>query len=235
MNPGHWWQTLTAVQPGPPWWATLLLAVASAALVTNRRAWPLARNIVTIAHEGGHALIALSTGRRLAGIRLHSDTSGVTASAGRPDGFGMVLTAAAGYPAASLLGLAAAWTLTTGRPALLLWTTLVLLAGILIQIRNLFGALTVTLTAAAVFAACWWAPPTVQSLTAHLLAWFLLAAGPRPVLELHRLRQRGQAPESDADQLARLTGIPGTVWVGLFAVITTVCLAVGGWWLTTTG
>ena len=37
---------------------------------------------VTIAHEGGHAVAALLTGRRLRGIRLHSDTSGLTLSAG---------------------------------------------------------------------------------------------------------------------------------------------------------
>ena len=46
--------------------------------VANRRIWRISRNVVTIAHEGGHAMIALLTGRRLDGIRLHSDTSGVT-------------------------------------------------------------------------------------------------------------------------------------------------------------
>ena len=38
--------------------------------------WRVSRNAITIAHEGGHGLIALLTGRRLDGIRLHSDTSG---------------------------------------------------------------------------------------------------------------------------------------------------------------
>jgi hypothetical protein len=40
--------------------------------------WRRARNVITIVHEGGHAVAALVTGRRLTGIRLHSDTSGLT-------------------------------------------------------------------------------------------------------------------------------------------------------------
>ena len=44
-------------------------------------------------HEAGHALTAVLTGRRLTGIRLHSDTSGLTLSTGRPSGPGMVATA----------------------------------------------------------------------------------------------------------------------------------------------
>ena len=45
-----------------------------------------------------------STGRKLHGIRLHSDTSGLTLSAGRPTGPGMILTLLAGYVAPPLVG-----------------------------------------------------------------------------------------------------------------------------------
>src|SRR5699024_12319039 len=64
--------------------------------------------LATITHEGGHALVALLTGRRLTGIRLNRDTSGVTLSRGRPRGAGIVVTLLAGYPAPALTGLAAA-------------------------------------------------------------------------------------------------------------------------------
>ncbi len=53
--------------------------------------WPRTRHVVTIAHEGAHAMAALASGRRLAGIRLHSDTSGLTVSRGRTTGPGMVV------------------------------------------------------------------------------------------------------------------------------------------------
>lgn len=115
------WHRLTGSQPDPSRWlvgATALLALAA---VLTRRVWRIVRNAVTIAHEGGHGLVALLSGRRLDGIRLHSDTSGLTVSRGRPTGPGMVLTAAAGYTAPPLLGLAGAGLLATGHITALLW------------------------------------------------------------------------------------------------------------------
>jgi hypothetical protein len=61
--------------------------------------------------------------------------------------------------------------------------------------------------------------------------WFLLLAAPRPVLELQSLRRRGQARTSDADQLARLTRVPGLVWVVVFLGVTVGCLLLGASWL----
>src|SRR5215468_8017921 len=106
------------------------------------------RNFITIAHEGGHALAAVLTGRRLAGIRLHSDTSGLTLSRGRPSGFGMVITGLAGYTTPPLLGMGAAALLAIGRITLLLWLTVILLAAMLIMIRNVFGVVSVVVTIA---------------------------------------------------------------------------------------
>jgi hypothetical protein len=189
------------------------------------------RNAVTIVHEGGHALAAVLTGRRLSGIRLESDTSGVTTSRGRPTGPGMVLTAFCGYPAPALVGLGAAWLLADGRAAGLLYASLVLLALVLVQVRNLWGLLTVGATGLLLAAVARHAPPPVQAGFAYLLCWFLLLAGFRPVVELQRKRAAGEAPESDADQLARLTGLPGIAWVGLFGLVSAAVLLVGGAWL----
>ena len=77
-------------------------------------AWRYSRNLVTIAHEAAHGLAALACGRRLSGIRLHSDTSGLTLSRGRPSGLGMIVTALAGYVGPGLLGLGAAYLLHLG-------------------------------------------------------------------------------------------------------------------------
>jgi Peptidase M50B-like len=74
----------------------------------------------------------------------------------------------------------------------------------------------------------WFASVAVQAAFAHLFAWFLLFAGIRPIGELQGKRRRGSAPDSDADQLARLTGISGTAWVLLFALIAIGALVVGG-------
>ncbi|MDO3398399.1 M50 family metallopeptidase, partial [Nocardioides sp. SOB44] len=64
---------------------------------------------------GGPAVVGVLVGRRLLGIRLHSDTSGVTLSRGRPRGPGMVAMLAAGYLAPAVVGLGAALLLADGR------------------------------------------------------------------------------------------------------------------------
>jgi hypothetical protein len=225
------WQRMYAVQPAPASWVVAATAVAAVVLVLAPGAWPLARHVVTIAHEGGHGLVAACTGRRLTGIRLHSDTSGLTVSRGRPSGPGMVLTLAAGYTAPGLFGLGAAWLLGSGHAVGLLWILLVLLALLLVQIRNWFGLWSVLLTGAVVFAVSWWLPTRDQSAFAYLVTWFLLLAAPRPVLELQGLRRRSRTRDSDADQLGRLTGLPGIVWVGAFLAVTVGSLAVGAGWI----
>src|SRR5690348_13087753 len=114
--------------------------IVALAAVLNRPVWRPLRTVVTIAHEGGHALAALLSGRRLTGIRLHSDTSGVTLSVGRPTGFGMVVTAFAGYVTPSLLGMGGAALLASGHITMTLWITLLWLALMLTMIRNVYGA-----------------------------------------------------------------------------------------------
>ncbi|MEU7711102.1 M50 family metallopeptidase [Micromonospora chalcea] len=221
------WETLMSAQPDPPPLLVVLTAVVALAVVVTRLPWRIARNAVTIAHEGGHALVALLTGRRLHGIRLHSDTSGLTLSAGRPTGPGMILTLLAGYVAPSLLGLGGAWLLAGNRITLLLWLAVALLLAMLVMIRNLFGVLSLLVTGGVVLAVSWYTSPEVQAAFAWTSVWFLLLGGVRPVFELHRQRARGRMPQSDADQLARLTPFPALFWVGVFLLVSVGALVVG--------
>lgn len=227
---GEVWHRALTTQPAPPGRVVALTAVFAALLVWAPGAWPVTRHVVTIAHEAAHGFAALLSGRRLHGIRLHSDTSGLTVSAGRATGPGMIMTAAAGYVGPGLLGLGAAAMLAHHRAVGLLWALLILLALLLIQVRNWFGLWSILLSAAVVFGVSWWLEPQVQSAFAYVLTWFLLLAAPRPVLELqaHRRRARGT---SDADQLARLTRLPGIVWVGFFLVVTVGACVVGAGWM----
>jgi hypothetical protein len=86
-------------------------------------------------------------------------------------------------------------------------------------------------TAGVVFAATWWLPPNGQAAFASLATWFLLLAAPRTVVELQSARRRRGARDSDADQLARLTGLPALGWVGVFLLIDVGALALGARWL----
>ncbi len=222
------WQRVLGTQPAPPQWLVLGCAAAALLVILPHPVWQLSRNVVTIAHEGGHGLIALLTGRRLAAIRLHSDTSGLTVSAGRPTGPGMILTAAAGYTAPPLLGLGGAALLATGHITALLWISIALLAAMLLKIRNAFGLLSVIVTGAAFFAVSWYGGAQLQAGFAYLGIWFLLLAGVRPVVELQRRRRHGGAHDSDADQLARLTRVGGLFWVTVFLLVALACLTAGG-------
>jgi hypothetical protein len=218
-------------QPDPPAWLVFATAALALAVVAVRPMWRLARNGITIAHEGGHALAALLAGRRLSGIRLHSDTSGVTLSRGRPSGPGMVLTLLAGYLTPSLLGLGGAALLAVGRVGLLLWASVALLVAMLLWMRNLYGLLAVLIAGVGVFAISWYAEPDVQAAFGYGFVWFLLLGGVRPIGELQGRRWRGRARDSDADQLAAITWLPGLLWVVFFGLANLAVLAGAGYLL----
>lgn len=225
-----WTAATTAVDP-PDRTVVIAAGLVALAVVAVTPVWRVARHVITIAHEGAHAVVAMLTGRRLDGIRLHSDTSGLTVTAGRPRGLGMILTAFAGYVGPGIVGLGAAWLLSAGYAVGLLWLLVVLLALLLLKIRNWFGLWSVLVSGALLVGVSWWLEPAVQSAVAYAVTWFLLLGAVRPVVELQSQRARGRARTSDADQLGRLTGVPAIVWVLIFFVVTVGALALGATWI----
>jgi hypothetical protein len=221
------WDRVSGSQPLPPAWVVGLTGLLALCVVLNSQSWRVTGKVITIAHEGGHALVSVLSGRRLDGIRLHSDSSGVTYSRGRRTGPGLVLTAAAGYVMPSLLGAGAALLLAERHLTAMLWLALVLLAATFLAIRNMFGALAVLVTAGGVFAVSYYAPAAVQAGFAYLAVWFLLFGGLRPVVELAQGRHRRWSRGSDAAQLARLTGAPAGLWITLFMLVAVAALVAG--------
>jgi uncharacterized membrane protein YbhN (UPF0104 family) len=217
---------LTTISPQPPVWVVLATAAAALAVVLYRPVWRVLRTCVTIAHEIGHAVVAICTGRTLSGIRLHSDTSGVTVSRGKSRGFGMVLTTLAGYPAPSAVGLGFAILLGTGRQTMMLWILIAALVVLIVVIRNLFGFLAVICVGGAAFAVSWYGTAVWQGVFGYVVTWFLLFGGVRAVIELWQVSVRGDG--SDADQLAWLTRIPARLWVAVFGLLTFAALVLGG-------
>lgn len=229
------WASAGETHPAPSARTTLALGALALVLVLYAPVWRVLRHGVTILHEGGHALVAFCCGRRLRGIRLHRDTSGLTVSHGRPRGLGMILTALAGYTAPAVVGLGGAWLVHDGRAAALLWLLLVGVLCVAVQVRNWFGVLPVLCAGGAVLALAWWGPAHLQVPVATALVWFLLLGSVRPVLEMQGERRglvrRGRRPTSDADVLAGLTWFPGGFWVAVLLVVTVGCAALGAWWL----
>lgn len=226
MSAADLWDRATAVQPLPDAGLVLVAGLVALLMVLWQPTWRFVRLGLTVVHEAGHAVVAVLVGRRLQGIRLHADTSGVTVSRGRPTGPGMVATLAAGYLAPAAVGVGAALVLAAGRGVLLLWLVLLLLVSLLVWVRNWYGVLTLVVAGAGVGLLTWYADPEVQSLVAYLVAWLLLLAAPRPVLELITAGRR-RSRSSDPDQLARLTRVPALVWCLLMLAANLAGLAVG--------
>lgn len=208
------WRRITAASPAPGALDLVIVTVVVGGLLLLPT-WPRLKHGITIVHEAGHGFAATVTRRRLAGIRLHSDTSGLTVSVGRPRGPGMALTLLAGYPAPSIAGVLVAWAVAGGHAAAALWCALVLLVLVLVQIRNWFGLWSVLVCGVLVGAVSWFADPAWRMRAALALAALLVLGGLRAAVELPAAR----GGNSDADQLARITRLPVGLWLFLFVVI----------------
>jgi hypothetical protein len=225
---GSIWHDATTQVTSPAaaaWWS---LAVVVVILVVPQL-WHAARHVVTIAHEAGHALVATLLGRKVSGIRLHSDTSGLTTHVGSTKRLPLALVALAGYPAPALMGLGAAALLHAGYALALLWIIVVVLVIVLVQVRNVYGFMVTLVAAAGIGWLAWAAANAWRIGVAYGIAWLLLLGSVRAVVELHGSRRAAGGSGSDADALARSTRIPRGVWVAVFWLITVACSVAGGW------
>jgi hypothetical protein len=226
-----WVSSTTRLPPLDARGILLCMLIALAAVLIGP-AWCVTRNAITIAHEGGHALIAVLTGRRLESIRLHADTSGVTVSAGRSRGLGLALTTFAGYIAPALWGLGCAALVSTGYASAALWLLVVLLAFMLVRIRNGYGFAAIIVALALTIVISWWGAAALRTYAGYTLAWFLCFGAIRPLFELHRQRAAHGTRDSDADMLAQDTGIPATLWMLLWLVLDCGALWLAAHWMT---
>jgi hypothetical protein len=221
------WRRATSTQPAPGPALISGAALVALVLVLQPTLWRLTRILVTITHEGGHAVAALLVGRRLRGIRVHSDTSGLTVSSGRPSGPGMVAMLVAGYLGPAVVGLGAVALLLRGHALGLLWGFALVLALMLLQIRNFYGFVVVLVVGGGLLALSWYGSAPVQTALATLLTWVLLLAAPKPVVELVRQHRHGRGGHSDAGQLSRLTRLPVGLWLALFGLLNVAGLVLG--------
>jgi hypothetical protein len=198
--------------------AALALALLS---VVPRKVWRWARLGVTAVHESGHATVALLVGRKVTAIHLRSDASGVTIHYGPGGWFRRFMTAAAGYPAPGLLGLAGAGLIAYREPRIWLVALLALgVVNVVLWIRNVFGFVVM----AAWIAGLGWlfvrGTAGVDALVSAVAVWYLALGGLRAALEV----PRSPAP-SDAADVGKLLHLPsglckvGFILVGTVAVV----------------
>lgn len=217
----------------------LPVALGVVALTAIPRVWRVIRQAATIIHEMGHVVAAVCAGRRVSGIRLHSDTSGVTVSRGRAQGPGLLITMLAGYPAPGLLAVGMAALAMAGQAGIALTVYQVILLAALLLSRNVIGIVS-TLLAVGLTGVVWWynEPDIVVSVVVALSVFYAIA-GLRSTGDLVRLhtggRRRGSsAAATDAAQAARAwpaLPLPAWCWLGFFLLVGAGCAAAVGWLL----
>lgn len=204
-----------------------LVIAAATTLSIPRRSWKYMGLLATTAHELGHAFAALTSGQRLAGIRLRMDHSGTTTTLSRSK------VAAAwscfwGYPVPALTGAALVWAGFNGwGPAAMAACTAALVAALLF-LRNFAGLLIVAAVIACNTGLLLLVPAGFVGHVCIVLGLVLLVGAARDLLKLSNvhLRRRAQLSSSDAYLLYRATAVPSVVWIALFAVL------VAGSWFT---
>lgn len=219
------WRRLSQSTPVP----TLQeFAVAAAvAVVLLLLTWRIARLIVTLCHETGHATAAVFTGRRVKGMKIHGNGAGVTLSQGRPVGPGMVLTIFSGYPAASVFGLIAISLIVGERAFLLAGLATAASAVALLRMRNLLGAALVVAVGGGMGILAWFSTGRWMTWVMSVLAFVLLLGGLQAILISAR-GHRWRTAASDTLQLAALTRVPAYLWYTIWVVIAAGSLAGAG-------
>jgi peptidase M50B-like protein len=202
----------------PP--VALFLGMLTFVSVLGPMLWKVARHVDTIAHEAAHALVGLGAGRRVRSVKINPNGSGETDI--QPDrGFGFGVAAFAGYLGPSAAGLLAAWLISTGHMVAVMWLGLLLLAVLLLMVRNSFGAVAVLVCGALLYLTVRRASAGVETAVAYGVAWFLLLSGPKKVLSIPIKSQ-------DAKILAKMSPLWAWVWYYLWLLGTIAALVAGG-------
>jgi Peptidase M50B-like len=201
----------------------ILIGLLAAVVVLVRALWEIAGPFETVVHESAHVIAGILTGRTIQGVRIEETGGGSTDMVPR-SGCGYGVAAFVGYIGPSAAGLIAAGLISTGRMYAVLWLGLVLLAVMLVTIRNFFGGLVILMCGALLYLVVRYGTAEVETAFAYGVAWFLLISGIRVAL-----RAAGRPKDvTDAEILAGMTFLFRWMWCLLWLAGTIAALWVGG-------
>ena len=210
-----------ATDVGMAWTTGVVAFVAAVPL------WRFTTHVITVAHEGGHALFGLLLGRAISHIKVTSGGGGETGFRNEGGWLAVVVSFLAGYLGPSIFGLAGAWMLVHDMaPRAVLLMSLALVVILLLMVRNFFGFVAVPLTGAALWAVAMRGTAEQQRVFAYVWVWFLLMGGVRQIPQLYRAWVKGG--EADTGVLAKQTGLSTAFFVVLFWAGSLAALVYGG-------
>lgn len=203
-------ETLASLPEGQ----VLAIALVAIGLAVVRTTWTVVGLPVTVVHELGHAVAALSAGYRLRGITVNGDMSGATNFWARGTA-GSLWTMWWGYPAPAVVGVGLMWAAATGWARVALWVLVGALALVFLLSRSLHTVVVVLVTGAGLGSIAYWGSGLAATIVVFAVAWLLLVGAVRALANVTRahLSRRGVA-QSDAYLMARrLRVIPAPLWL----------------------
>ncbi len=199
-------------------------ALAGVVLAVYGPAWRLAGYPVTLVHELGHVVAALTAGFRLRGVTVRGDLSGATNfwSHSTP---GTLWTMWWGYPAPAVLGWALVWAATQGWARLALGVLVVCLALVFLLSRSWLTVAVVLTTGLAFGLVGWYGSEWLCTVVVYAFAWLLTVGALRGLWAVVRTHTTGRGiQQSDAYLMGRRSAVPGGVWLLTFVLVIGACV-----------
>jgi Peptidase M50B-like len=168
--------------------------------------WKIAIHAETVVHEAAHAMVGIVTGRRISSVKINPNGSGATAIV-PPTGFGYGVAAFVGYVGASAAGLLAAWMISMGRIVAVLWVGGLLLAIMVLLVRNLFGGIVVLACGALLYLIVRYTTAGVETAVAYGLTWFLLLSAPKRAWRCEEAEGCGGCKDPRRDDVPLAVGV----------------------------
>ena len=206
--------------------ARLALTAAFLAWLLAVPLYVVTQFVATVAHEGGHALVATVLFQKVRSIRLYRNAGGGT-DAGEPPWLFAIFIGMAGYLGPSTFGLLAVALLIRGLNDAVLWASIGFLLLMLVVVRGPFGWFIVPALIAAIFWVATKVPQPNRLLLTHVWVWLLLIVPVEDMLVY--LRQRlYRGPTGDTARMQRLTLLPSALWAVILLGGTVAALVYGG-------
>jgi len=206
-------------------WLKTILFIIGSALLTHLPLIPSSffRNLDTMVHEFGHAVVTLALSGKVMYINLYADHSGVTYSS-LTKSWAFLPVSLAGYFTASLFAwfLFSAYSRGKQRFGLQVMTVLAVLSLVLF-VRNAFGVtwligfIVLTILVLAL------SPKWLRDFYYLLVAFICLEESVFGPFSLILYASRNARQAGDASNLANYTGVPAVVWAVVFTLFALWC------------